>query len=129
LADDQEWSFPDPPLPGVDAEYEALLEARREAEDSAEVLRIELAISFYLLSRNYDLTPADYLRIFDFEGDRTRLRSVQTAVSAMLSVRPKQGPGSSGPDQAASRGESARTGRLSTWLCSWAVRVKSVLGF
>jgi len=128
MADDQEWSFPDPPQPGVDAQYDALAEARREAEDCAEVLRIELAISILLLSRNYNLTPADYRRIFDFANDCARLSAVQNALSEMISSRPDREPSTPATDEAARAGEAGRPGRPTSVLSSWAVLVKTVLG-
>ncbi len=128
MADDQEWSFPDPPPAGVDAQFDALVEALREAEDHDEVLRIELAISILLLSRNYNLTPADYRRIFDFEGDCARLSAVQTAVSALISSRVNCAASTSAPDDDAPTGRSGATRRGNSLLSSWAVIVKSVLG-
>jgi len=128
MADDQEWSFPDPPPPGLDAQYDALAEARHQAEDREEVLRIELAISILLLSRNYNLTPADYRRIFDFDDDCARLSAVQSAVSTMICSRSKREPGTPALEQAAPTGESGPTRRPSSLLSSWAVLVKTVRG-
>jgi hypothetical protein len=128
MADGQDWSFPAPPQPGVDAQFDALADARMEAEDRDEVLRIELAISILLLSRNYNLTPADYRCIFNFDGDCAQLGAVQTAISAMIGSPCHRERSRPTPDEAAPTGQSGRTGRVTAVLSSWAVVVKAVLG-
>ncbi|MGO9463950.1 MAG: hypothetical protein ACLQVF_07325 [Isosphaeraceae bacterium] len=128
MGDDQEWSFPDPPPPGLDAQFDALAEARREAEDRDEVLQIELAISILLLSRNYDLSPADYRLIFDFDDDCARLCAVQTAVSALISSRRNRAAGTSAPEQASPSSRSGATRTRVSLRSSWAVLIKTVLG-
>jgi len=127
MADNQEWSFADPPAPGIDAEYDGLFVARREAENCEEVLQIELAISILLLSRNYNLIPADYRSIFDFEDDRERLGAVQAAVSAMIRSRSRQAsvPAS---DDVLPTGDSGRAGRLASLLSPWVELLKTVIG-
>jgi hypothetical protein len=127
MADGQQWSFPSPPEPGVDAQYDALAEARRDAEDHDEVLRIELAISMLLLARNYDLSPVEYTRVFDFGDDRDRLRSVQSAISELIASGSAKAV-IRHPEQAKTLArEPGRIGRLTSLVSSWAVRVKALL--
>jgi hypothetical protein len=127
LADDQEWSFPDPPAPGVDVQYDALKEALFEAENRDEVLQIELAISILLLSRNYDLKPADFERILDFGDDRIRLRAVQSAVSSAIAARGSGKVGRPTPDAAEPRKKPRASHGQPSLLSTWAIRVKVVL--
>jgi len=128
MADDQEWSFPDPPPPGTDVQFDALVAARREAEDCAAVLQIELAIAILLLSRNYNLKPADYWRIFDFGGDRARLSTVQAAVSAIVSTCSDRQASTPAPDTDPPTGQSDPARQRNSFLSSCAGLVKSVLG-
>src|SRR4051794_3064968 len=87
LGDGQLWAFPSPDGiasasdhgaatrtasdAAVDLEFEATLRAVIEAEDEAEQLRAELALAIYLLSRNYDLGPADYRAILGPPSSQT----------------------------------------------------------
>ena len=70
MADGQFWTVPGPLDLGTHPfnveEYEALLEAICAAEDDSERFRATLALTIYLLNRNYELTPADYVRLLDF---------------------------------------------------------------
>jgi hypothetical protein len=79
LANGQEWSFPDD-SPFHDAEHIALLRAIGESEDQADRLRGELALTILLLSRNYDLSAADYQAILDFPPSDPSLDALQHAV-------------------------------------------------
>jgi hypothetical protein len=130
MADGCEWSFAHPPDPGVDSQYDTLLASRREAEDRDEALRIELAISILLLGRNYDLSPEEYTRIFDFGDDQLRLRSAQESVSALIARQTRAfEPAAQLCQQPAQTRECGPMGRLASHLSSWAVRVKSLLSF
>ncbi len=104
------------PKPGVDSQYDALAMARPEAEDRDEVLRIELAIAISLLSQDYDLTPADYTRIFDFGSDRDVLIRMHSARSDSIA------PGSI--NRAAKKTASARVDRVSE--SGWMGKLKSL---
>ena len=71
LADGRDWSLP-LREPGVsDREYDALLALIDTSEDRNEALRAELALTIFLLLRNYDLPPdaVDFLLRFA-PGDR-----------------------------------------------------------
>lgn len=64
LADGQLWTLPAIPSTagrslGIGPDYEALVDALGQAEDEFERARGELALVVFLLTRNYDLTPAD----------------------------------------------------------------------
>ena len=128
MADDQEWSFADPPPPGVDAEYDALYQALREAEDRAEVLRIELAISILLLARNYALSPADYRQILSFDDDSARLKEFQLAVAEIIRAQGDRPVVAAAPQSGALPAESRAPGRLRGLFSSWAVLLNIVLG-
>jgi hypothetical protein len=128
MADDQEWSFPDPPERGLDVQFDALADARHEAEDRDELLQIELAISLLLLSRNYDLTPAEYRRIFDFDGDRARLGAVQSAISELICSHSRRERSAPVRVDAAKRGESGQKRKSYSLVSSWARLVKTVFG-
>src|SRR5437763_1354519 len=66
LSDGSEWSLPRRDPTCVDPEYDAQLRAVFEAEDSAGVLRAELALTIFLLLRNYVLPPRDLSRLLTF---------------------------------------------------------------
>ena len=75
LADGQSWVFPvatDESEPAGnpltrDPEVLDLLDAIREAEDRAEMLRAELALAIHLLDRNYLLDARELLSLLDFD--------------------------------------------------------------
>src|SRR4051794_16859975 len=67
LANGQAWSLPDHPPYKDDAEHLGVLRAVCDAEDDADRLRAELALTIFLLSKNYDLLPNDYRAILEFE--------------------------------------------------------------
>jgi hypothetical protein len=80
LADGQAWSFPDHPPYREDDEHQLVLTAIGEAEDESERLRAELALAILLLSRNYNLTPADFEAILGYAPDDPALGQMQQAV-------------------------------------------------
>lgn len=127
MSDGQDWSFPNPPEPGLDREFDGLIRAHLEAEDWDEALRIELAISVLLLSRNYALTPADYARIFDFGNDRGTLEEAQSALSRLIASHCERALAYT-PIATADRGnEPGWIGKLTALLAAWVVRVKALL--
>lgn len=82
LADGQAWW-----LPGVGGEpaaagdpLDALLAALAEAEDVPERLRAGLALSIHLLTRNYELPPADLGALLSFAPDDPAAGSLRSAV-------------------------------------------------
>jgi hypothetical protein len=85
MADGQEWLFTNPPAPGVDAEYDGLVEGLLEAEDAAEARKFELAIAIFLLSRNYQPSPRDFEEIFCFGNNLAARDSAQEAISTLIS--------------------------------------------
>ena len=104
LADGQSWVFPMPAerpelVDGglaADPEFLDLLDAIREAEDRAEMLRAELALAIHLLDRNYDLGPRQLQRLFEFDREGPTQSEAQhafheLAVQAFRGVRPAGG--------------------------------------
>jgi hypothetical protein len=80
LANGQAWSLPDQPPYKEDLEHLAVLREITEAEDAPDRLRGELALTIYLLSRNYDLLPDDYRVILEFAPGDPALAEMQAAV-------------------------------------------------
>jgi len=80
LADGQLWTFPDHPPYKEDLEHIAVLREVGEAEDAADLLRAELALAIYLLSRNYHLTPKDFQEILEFASGDRALAEMQRSV-------------------------------------------------
>ena len=87
LADGQFWSFPGRWSDHADPEYDATFVAIFEAEDVAERLRAELALTILLLSRNYDLTPEQFQELLGFPPDSPSLLEMQRAVHEMVLER------------------------------------------
>jgi len=83
LANGQAWSLPDPPSYGEDDEHQALLRVIVEAEDEPERLRAELALTIFLLSRNYHLTSTDYTELLDYAPGDPALGEMQAAVGEL----------------------------------------------
>jgi hypothetical protein len=83
LADGQSWSLPERRWDRDDPEYDAMLKLVRESEDMAERLRAELALTIFLLSRNYELSPEHYRAILGFESGDPALATLQRDVHAM----------------------------------------------
>ncbi|MBV8229777.1 MAG: hypothetical protein JO329_07325 [Planctomycetaceae bacterium] len=84
LADGQFWSLPGRWSDHADPEYDATFVAIFEAEDVAERLRAELALTILLLSRNYDLTPEQFQELLGFPPDSPSLLEMQRAVHEMV---------------------------------------------
>jgi hypothetical protein len=95
LADGQGWSLPLRDAARDDPEYDALLDAVAEAEDTAERLRAELALTIFLLDRNYALNPDEIRALLTFRPGDPRLSEAQAAVHALalesLRRRPRRG--------------------------------------
>jgi hypothetical protein len=87
LADAQEWSFPDHPPYKDDPRHIALLRALGEAEDRCDRLRTELALTIHLLTRNYDLTSADYRDLLEFEPGDPALGEMQRAIGKLADAQ------------------------------------------
>jgi hypothetical protein len=91
LADGQDWILPGTACPGCCGdEYEALLEAIREAGGAAERLRAELALAIYLLECNYHLTPAGYDAILVGSADVASLRQMQESFRGVAAAHVEQ---------------------------------------
>jgi hypothetical protein len=84
MADGQEWLFKNPPVPGVDAEYDGLVQGLLEAEDQHEARKFELAIALLLLSKNYQPSPREYQDIFCFDGSDEAQSSATKAISTLI---------------------------------------------
>jgi hypothetical protein len=82
LADGQSWSFP--ASHPDDPEYDQVLRAVFEAEDDAERLRVELALTILLLARNYNLGPADYQVLLGYPPGDPALAQLQREVHQMV---------------------------------------------
>src|SRR5258708_2794017 len=80
LANGQAWSFPDHPPCKDDQEHHAVLRGIIESEDAADRLRAELALTIFLLSRNYDLMPGDYRAILEFAPGDPALSEMQRSI-------------------------------------------------
>ncbi len=95
LADGQFWSLPGRWSDHADPEYDATFMAIFEAEDVAERLRAELALTILLLSRNYELTPEQFQELLGFPPDSPSLLEMQRAVHEMVLDRARTwtGPG------------------------------------
>jgi hypothetical protein len=83
LADGQSWSLPTHRADRADPEYDAILRMVREAEDASDRLRSELALTIFLLSRNYQLTPDVLQEILGFSPDDPALVVMQQTVHAL----------------------------------------------
>ena len=98
LADGQFWSLPGRRSDHSDPEYDATFVAIFEAEDVAERLRAELALTILLLSRNSDPTPEQFQEPLGFPPDSPSLLEMQRAVHEMVLDRARTwtgpGPGS-----------------------------------
>ncbi len=77
LADGQAWSLPGRWSDRDDPEFDAILRAVFEAEDVADRLRHELALTILLLSRNYQLGPGDYQALLGFPPGAAALATMQ----------------------------------------------------
>ncbi len=84
MADGREWLFSGPPARGVDADYDALVHALLEAEDRSEARKCELTIAILLLSRNYQPSPSEYVKIFYFGSDDAAQSSAEEAISTLI---------------------------------------------
>ncbi|QDV39692.1 hypothetical protein [Tautonia plasticadhaerens] len=95
LADGQRWIFPDPPTrpgPGEDetgglreSDYLAMVAEVAESDSQPDRLRNELALMIHLLTRNYDLEPADVKALLRFPEDdpgHAEFRDVSRQVAA-----------------------------------------------
>jgi hypothetical protein len=80
-----------------DPECDALIAAVIEAEDRSEILRAELALTIYLLDKNYDLKPEQFGSLLCFPPDDPALASLQDALHGlvMTSAGGVQAPASS----------------------------------
>lgn len=127
MADGQEWSFPYPPSPGVDPEYDAIARALHESEDKDEALRIELALAILLVSQNYVLSETEYNEIFNFGNDRAGLSAAQSAFHEMLASGPGQKRRASSSEGASFGAQISRSNPRQSWLSACATRVRSLL--
>ena len=84
LSDNHRWSLPirDPAL--SDPEYDSLLNAVSQAEDGTEALFAELALTIYLLTRNYKLRSSDLDDLLRFGSDDRGLSVLQRDVHSLV---------------------------------------------
>ena len=94
LADSGEWALPAPvAATHVGLEFENLLRWVAGAEDRADLLRAELALTIFWLTSNYDLPPDQLNALLSFEAGDPRLQRLQEtvhglAVDALRSLAP-----------------------------------------
>jgi len=67
-----------------DPEYDALLAAVCEAEDRSEVLRMELALTIFLLDRDYGFSADRLNALLSFEADSPALGDLQRSVHDLV---------------------------------------------
>jgi hypothetical protein len=82
LSDGETWTLPIPSL--TDPEYYALIAVVLEAEDRVEVLLAELALTIFLLDRNYELEPEQLSSLLCFSADDPALAALQDAVHDLV---------------------------------------------
>ncbi|SIO61564.1 hypothetical protein SAMN05444166_6791 [Singulisphaera sp. GP187] len=87
LADGETWdpTVGDPAR--QDPEFDALLAAAIDVEDHSEALRAELALTIYLLRRNYDLSPDELALLLTFTPDDPALATLQSAIHDLVVER------------------------------------------
>src|SRR5262245_29829521 len=83
LADGREWSLAPLPEPGTDPEFEELLHGIAEAEDSADRLRLELALTIEGLRRNYYMGSDELTALLSFRRGDPGLAELQAAVRGL----------------------------------------------
>ena len=84
LTDGQEWSLPIRDPARHEPEYDALLSVICEVEDRAEGMLAELALTIFLLNRNYDLAPTELARLLDFPSNDPGLCALQDTVHGVV---------------------------------------------
>jgi hypothetical protein len=118
LTDGQNWTLPGPACPRCCGdEYEALLEAIREAGDDAERLLAELALAIYLMECNYHLTPASYEALLDGPSKGPLLRQMQHGFHGVAATHVEQRR--SQKTWQADGGHLSKSRRSLSWLLSW----------
>jgi hypothetical protein len=127
MGDGQNWMFPAPPEPGIDWEYDALVQSLLEPEDEHDEARIEFALAIRLLSRNYDPEPEEFQSIFSFGADQRAKSAAQAAIAGLIwsdSNRPRSGLPAGNPQRSATV-PGFRT--FHSLLTSCALRVRSTV--
>lgn len=127
LGDGGEWTFP-APAEGAsewDPELAGLIGAVSEAEDRADRLRCELALAIALLSRNYELGPAEYRTLFGFRPGGAELAGAQAAFRALAMEHARAQEGRAAPRLV---GASTGRGRPLGWAGVGWGRVRAGLG-
>jgi len=82
LADGQTWWLPERSSDPVDDEYDAVLDLLTQCEDHAETLRAELAMTIFLLKRNYDLALDELCFLLKYRENDSALAKMQEEVHA-----------------------------------------------
>lgn len=80
LSDGRIWSLRMDGPAGEDPTLDALLACVIEAEDQAEVARAELALTIYLLDKNYRLGPNQLALLLTFQANDPDLAALQKAI-------------------------------------------------
>jgi hypothetical protein len=127
MADGREWLFSSPPALGVHADYDALAHALLEAEDRTEARKCQLAIAIFLLSRNYEPSPSEYVKVFYFGSDDAAQSSAEEAISSLIRSNLDQERRHVAPGQAASATLRPPLRTLPALISSCATRVRSTM--
>jgi hypothetical protein len=98
LSDGQEWSLPLRDPERDDPEYDGLLAVVCEAEDRSEGMLAELALTIFLLTRNYHLAPTQLERLLQFPTGDPGLTALEAGVHWVVeeSLRRLQPPKNTG---------------------------------
>ncbi|WP_406695927.1 hypothetical protein V5E97_33520 [Singulisphaera sp. Ch08] len=96
MADGETWTLTVGDQSRQDPELDALLAAAINAEDQSEALRAELALTIYLLNRDYDLSPDQLALLLTFTPDDPALLALQIAVHDLVVERIQGYRGKSG---------------------------------
>jgi hypothetical protein len=108
FADGGLWSLPLRDPGEAQEEYDALLAAVCEAEDRAEGLRAELALTIFLLEQNYDLAADQLFALLSFSPSDPHLAALQEAVHGLViesldRIRQARGTGKRPKDASSTR--------------------------
>ncbi len=102
LSDGQSWTLPIPNRSPREPDLTALLEAMMTAEDRADRLRLELALTIWLLNKNYLFSPNEIETLLNFPQGDPGLKRLQEDVHGLstrilIGLDPAKSPSSAVP--------------------------------
>jgi len=126
LSDGQPWTLPPCDPSRDEPDYTALLRAIEEAETRFEGLRLELALTIFLLNRNYALSPERLNDLLCFSPDDPAVTVFQRDVHRFVLAQFERCPPALLP-----RPNAARVGGLSGRLSphDWVDRIRSAVSY